>query len=651
MIYRLLFLLFAEARALVPMWNRIYRDGYSVDALRQACDKPAEAVGLWPALLAISRLAHHGCSTETLRVTAFNGRLFSPSSAPLVEQAAIDDTTMTAVLRALTDAARSTPHEREGARIFYGDLDVEQLGTIYEHVLDFAPALEAVLGRARTRGPERSEPATPRRRAVSARRKESGTFYTPRAMAEYLVRTTLTPLVREASSEAILRLRVLDPAMGSGAFLVAACRFLADACQRALEREGALSHSEPPRVQRARLRRAVARHCLYGVDVNPVAVQLARLSLWLTTLAADVPLTFLDHHLCVGDSLVGASIDDLTRGWSTLRDSRSRRAHNDPSTLPLFETDEVSQLMQGLMPTRARLCDPDDSVEVVRDKEHALTRSLTDSALSRWLSLADVWCARWFWADARDAPPVTAWHEVGDHLLRESSALPARVPEGWVRHAAAVAAEQRFLHWGLQFPEIFVDAQGRQRGNGGFDAVVSNPPWDMVRADTHEEGRRDESRRAASALGRLVRESGLYRGGSEGHLNRYQLFVARALSLARSGGRVGLIVPWGLAGDSGQRAAAAHARRAVRHRHAGGLRQQRGPLPHPPQRAVRAGHDDQGRIDAGDPLPAGRALARSARGPRPRVDARQPRAVGADARMAPSRVRRRAGAALCHRPS
>ena len=143
------------------------------------------------------------------------------------------------------------------------------------------------------------------------RRKESGTFYTPRSLADYLVRETLAPLTATATADRILSLRVLDPAMGSGAFLVSACRFLAHAYEQALAREDRPLPATD--AARAEIRRTIARQCLFGVDLNPMAVQLARLSLWLTTLTTDAPLTFLDHHLRAGDSLVGASLDDLAR--------------------------------------------------------------------------------------------------------------------------------------------------------------------------------------------------------------------------------------------------------------------------------------------------------------------------------------------------
>src|SRR5260221_5152464 len=230
----------------------------------------------------MARRAHAGCLAGDLRVTAFNSRLFSPSSAPLLDYLTLDDRAVSAALEALIFQAG--PRGRQ--RISYADLGVEQLGSVYERLLDDVPA---------------EAPG----RGVSAR-KSSGTFYTPLPITDYLVRATLGPLVRDRSAGGILALRVLDPSMGSGAFLVSACRFLAGAVERAMIAEGTLDESEIDEAERASLRRLVAQRCLFGVDANATAVQLGELSLWLATLAAEHPISFLDHHLRCGNSLICA---------------------------------------------------------------------------------------------------------------------------------------------------------------------------------------------------------------------------------------------------------------------------------------------------------------------------------------------------------
>jgi hypothetical protein len=422
----------------------------------------------------------------------------------------------------------TTPGPRGRDRIAFADLGVEQLGAVYESLLDH-------------------EPGTPDTRAT--RRKSSGTFYTPREMTDYLVRETLGPLVEGRSSDQILALRVLDPAMGSGAFLVAACHFLTAAYERALEREQGLFAGEFSAEDHARHRRLVARHCLYGVDRNPMAVQVARLSLWLATLAADKPLSFLDHHLATGDSLVGASLDDVARRRPGQAGGRGTRLES----LPLFPADEPGPALLRALPVRRHLASvPDDSARAVRDKEAALARLRgDDGALGTWRRLADLWCAAWFWTEGAPRPSGGAFGDLAAALRGAPTSLPRPMVEASLAHAARVARDAAFFHWTLEFPEVFYDEHGRPRADGGFDAVVTNPPWEMVRADTGPSHDRESARGALRRFVAFVRESGLYPACGDGHPNLYQLFVERCLRLTRIGGRLGLIVPWGLASDHG----------------------------------------------------------------------------------------------------
>jgi hypothetical protein len=531
-LYRVLFLLFAEARALVPMWHPVYRDRYSLDAIVSTLLKGRSYRGMWHALVAISRLAHAGCAAGELKVTAFNGRLFSPAHSAAFDRTPIGDEVMSGVIMAV-----STTSPRSGGRerIAYRDLDVEQLGAVYEHVLEYQPHGG---GLDRTRDI----------------RKSTGTFYTPRAVTAYLVRQTLEPLIRGRSSDDILRLRVLDLAMGSGAFLVGACRYLAGAMEEALVREGRWHPGDVTAADRAALRRDIAQRCLFGADLNPMAVQLARLSLWLVTLAADKPLTFLDHHLVAGDSLVGASPDDVRR-----QPSRGRQSSRRQQELPLFEHADLAPVLEHAVRTRVGLAaTPDDSVAIVRGKEEALaTLHARQAPLGRLARVLDLWCAGWFW-DNGAAPDAATFGELSDRLLHGRSTLPSRLTDHLLGHADALAERHRFLHWTTAFPEVFCDDHGRLLPDGGFDAIVGNPPWDMVRGDAGDgdvrAGRKDEARRLTD----FVREAGIYRVESRAHANRYQLFVERALQLTRPGGRIGLVLPAGSVTDTGAGALRRH---------------------------------------------------------------------------------------------
>ena len=525
-VYRLLFLLFAEARGLVPMWHPVYRQSYSIEALREASIDP-DTVGVWDALRAVTRLAHAGCRAGGLRVTAFNGRLFSPTRTPLAERRGLDDD---AARRAIVAVSTREAVDGEGReRIDYRDLGVEQLGAVYETLLDYEPHVE--------RG-RRNVPLRVSLRAGSGVRKATGTFYTPESLVAYLVRDTLAPLVRDASPEQILARTVLDPSMGSGAFLVGACRYLATAYESALVESGRCHSTDISPSDRAAIRRLVAERCLYGVDLNPTAVQLARLSLWLTTLAADRPLTFLDHHLRVGNSLVGTWL-------ARLRSSPVRvKASVD---LPLFPGASVSTVLRGVLPTRFSLAlDPNDTAAQIHAKERAMaTLSKPGSPLSKWTRVADLWCSAWL---ASPPVPAHAFAALSETLLGGRPSLPESMANELIDRADAATARHRFFHWELEFPEVFFDPDGARKPDAGFDAVLGNPPWDMIRADGA--GNREQARVDASALVRFARDSGVYEARTDGHVNRYQLFVERSVALCKPGGRIGLVLPSGMIADA-----------------------------------------------------------------------------------------------------
>ena len=520
-IYRILFLLFAEAHGLVPNWHPVFRESYTVEALRPMIDGTLASPGLWEALQAIARLAHRGCRAGTLRVPPFNGRLFSPAHAPLADTLPLDDHLVREALLALT-----TRRERDGRRrIAYADLGVEHLGGVYERVLDFDISTSPADGTAiLVRG---------------GRRKSTGSFYTPRTLTEHLVRRTLAPLVENAAPDDVLRLRILDPAMGSGAFLVAACRYVAHAYEAALIRNGVAAATDITEDERAAFRRIVAQKCLYGVDVNPMAVQLARLSLWLATLCRDRPLTFFDRHLRAGNSLAGASIDDVMR-----RPSGRIRGR---APLPLLEQADLRGAVGRAVTSHVALREgPEETLDHVRTKEKQFEAlSSATGPIAHWKRVADLWCAAWFSDEVKRLSRATF------QSLLDRQTLPEHIAEPILLSAKDAAMRQRFFHWQLEFPEVFYEPSGDRKTNGGFDAIIGNPPWEMLRGDSGPADARNASAVDGARLTRFARGSGVYPLHGSGHANLYQLFAERALSLMCRGGRVGLVLPSGLATDHG----------------------------------------------------------------------------------------------------
>jgi Eco57I restriction-modification methylase len=220
--------------------------------------------------------------------------------------------------------------------------------------------------------------------------------------------------------------------------------------------------------------------------------------------------------------------------------------------LPLFSTADSAPVLEHAVRTRLRLArQPDDSPSIVAEKAETLAElHAATSALGRWSAMLDLWCAGWFWEDG--LPPSTAvFGELCDRLQQRPATLSDRATQRFLDHAAALASQHRFLHWTLAFPEIFCDEQGDPLPAPGFDAVVGNPPWDMLRGDSGEQDVRAGRRLQARRFGDFIREAGVYRLETRSHVNRYQLFVERTLQLTRAGGRLGLVLPSGVAADAG----------------------------------------------------------------------------------------------------
>jgi hypothetical protein len=195
--------------------------------------------------------------------------------------------------------------------------------------------------------------------------------------------------------------------------------------------------------------------------------------------------------------------------------------------------------------------EPDDSPAVVAAKDRTLAGlTAPHSPLGKWTRALDLWCAGWFW-DNGQPPDRPTFNDLCDRLLHGRAMLPDGTGDCLLQQSDALAARHRFLHWPLAFPELFSDDRGEPVPSPGFDAIVGNPPWDMVRGDSGDARVRADRRRDAAHFTDFVREAGIYRIETRSHVNRYQLFLERALQLVRCGGRIGLVLPSGLATDAG----------------------------------------------------------------------------------------------------
>jgi hypothetical protein len=258
----------------------------------------------------------------------------------------------------------------------------------------------------------------------------------------------------------------------------------------------------------------------------------------------------LDHHIATGDSLIGATLQDLARQPP----GAHRAALPPPRTARLFEVETDAQMARQVLPDRFRLAEEaGDTPAAVRAKERTLDGlTAPGTPLHRWKGAADLWCAGWFWTDGALNPAT--YGDLLAAILQRSPSLSRTQSDGLLQRAEAIARALRPFHWQLEFPEAFFDRDGGCRVDGGFDAVLGNPPWEMLRADTGPAARRVEERAIQKDQLRFYRASGIYGLHGGGHVNQYQLFAERALQLLRPGGRLGLVLPAGVATDHGSAA-------------------------------------------------------------------------------------------------
>lgn len=540
LLYRLLFLIYGESRALLPMHNPAYKDHYSLQQLAQSIDKsrntletqPTTGKRYWNRLGELFRLIS-GSDPQLnadLSVPRYNGGLFDAAQHPFLEQHFVGD-------RFLAKAIDYLAYRRivqDGGKpayqaVDYRTLDVRQLGSIYEGMLEYKVAIadeEMVTisksgvetwvpisqkGKAKTFA-DRRQPGDLYLTNDKGERKATGSYYTPDYIVEYIVENTLGPLVEQARERVkaqtrqtgslndaerqrqsaerfiaeILRLNVLDPAMGSGHFLVEATHYLAralatdDYVQASPAQTGPFSQNSPITMPAAESdllywKRRVVEACIYGVDKNPMAVELAKLSLWLKTAAADKPLSFLDHHLRHGDSLIGAWLDDLKR---PPRPQALPKPSGTPPDAqhPLFDesafTRDINRAVADVL-TIERL--PSDDIETVHAKETAW-QNIQQTHVARWETLADLWVSAYF---GNDMTPE-AYRALADRLQGRESLLTHAQAAQFLAHPAAnrqTNPDLDYFHWELAFPEVFFDEYGRSRHAAGFDAVIGNPPY------------------------------------------------------------------------------------------------------------------------------------------------------------------------------
>ena len=633
-LYRLLFVLYAEDRGLLPVNDARYGLYSLRTRVRDEIARIMAAHGIfsdkstvfYDHLASLFKQIGHG--DPSIGLPPYNGGLFSTGAAPLLETARLADSVIAPIVYGLSHT-NGTLVNGPGDKprfVNYRDMSVQQLGSIYERLME--------------REPVREDDGTITVRPNPYARKDSGSFYTPQELVDLIIDQTLKPLVEERlgafearakelksdhrpkvqrrkdlekidPAEAVLELKVLDPAMGSGHFLVSAVDFLSDYISDLLEytaevpdwlnggyesplvariasiredifRRATESHwimDESQLTDQAIIRRMVLKRCIYGVDKNPLTVELAKVSLWLHSFTVGAPLSFLDHHLRCGDSLIGLRVAEASKylsEWGGLFASSAIAGAESSATL-MHDIEEMS-----------------DS-DVAEVQASAALFSDVEAGTSDLRGLLDFVCGlRWQTAGMKskqrkefEAPLVETLSRDPDNtfdLLANgpngaSSSSTSAFSAMWTE-SKSIADRERVLHWEASFPGVW---QGWQddRPKGGFDAVIGNPPWDHIEQPEVEwfalrddeialaptgairkaliQERREEgdplaldheiARDRARAMRLFVRSTGRYRFFSTGRINLYSLFVERAMSLVKPNGFVGLLTPSGIYAD------------------------------------------------------------------------------------------------------
>ena len=635
LLYRLLFVLYAEDRGLLPVNDPRYEDYGLRKPVRDHVAHRMQGGGVFSAsassyydhLMTLFRQIDEG--DESIGLPPYNGGLFASEAAPLLKTARLTDKIVGDIIYDLSHT------ETEGTRHFvnYRDMSVQQLGSIYERLLE--------------REPVRDDNGGIVVRPNSYARKDSGSFFTPQELVDLIVDRTLKPLAEERlkafedkskelrsdhraiaerhaellaldPAEAVLDLKVLDPAMGSGHFLVTAVDFLSDYIAEVAEYAPAVpewldGEYYSPLVERVAtirrdilqraqasdwvmdeaqltdqsiIRRMVLKRCIYGVDKNPLTVELAKVSLWLHSFTVGAPLSFLDHHLRCGDSLVGLRVPEATADLNRLGGlfASSAIAGAEAATSGMQRIEEMSD---------ADVAEVRESAELFRGVEDATAdlRGLLDFLCGlRWLT-SDM---RGKVRTARETPLVETLGSRPNEAYSLLSQGPDAVGDGetggddtswsgfkelW-SDARSVADREGFLHWEAAFPGVWQRWQEEQPV-GGFDAVIGNPPWDRIKlqevewfstrspelalaptAAARKTGIQqlrdkgapladefDAAKERADKLGELIRASGNYPLLGGGDINLYSLFVERAMGLIKPDGFVGLLTPSGIYAD------------------------------------------------------------------------------------------------------
>lgn len=629
LIYRLIFVFTVEERGVLHplddsaealVSRKAYAEGYALSRLRELCLKRRARNrhdDHWQAIRIVWLGLAHGESRLALPAL---GGLFAVDQCPHLDASSLDNAHLLTALQHLRWAMTTQGRASSLTPVDYRNMGPEELGSVYESLLELVPTIDLP---ARTFG---FVGITEDGSTAGNARKTSGSYYTPDSLVQELIKSALDPVIEQRlqartdnPTEALLSIRVMDPACGSGHFLLAAARRLAEKLAQLRSIDSGQEGAVRPQDYRHALREVVAR-CIFGVDRNPMAIELARTALWLEGFEEGRPLSFLDHHLQVGDALLGlTSLHCLEHGIA--KDAFKPLSGDDKEVCKALAKENTAALKQlsterksrqarleledthGLTQLKAIEALPEGSTVEIAAKAHAYAEYLQTARTSNLAAAADALLGAYLLpkTDAKDTAIPTTSTLV---LTLQGSALQAD-QQAALAAAQAACRYARVFHWPLAFPQVFAQ--------GGFDCVLGNPPWERIKLQEEEffatrhpdvaearnkaeraqriqwlsEGmlarhlypdlahavHEDEAekrlyaefivaRRTAEATSLFVHvngeDGGRYPLTGVGDVNTYALFAESILQIHAVDGRAGFIVPTGIATDDSTKAFFGH---------------------------------------------------------------------------------------------
>jgi len=595
-IYRMLFLMFAEQKGWLPVHHEIYAKTYSVNALRlkaERNDNPEDSyTDLWEGLKITYRLVAKGHTFPNGdSINAFGGQLFSDIKIKHIEPLPLKNKYLLQAIHRLS----FFEDQKIRHKINYTTLAIDALGSVYESLLDYEPSIakETIVIKNRTLVP--GEFFLDDR---SSERKTTGSYYTDHRLVAQLIKTALVPVIDKAlenkkgpeeKEQAILDLKVCDMACGSGAFLIAALEKLGEYLAQVIKGDEEM----PTEEQFRKAKHKALLHCIYGVDLNPMAIELAKFSLWITASMPNMPLSFLDHKLRCGNSLIGA-IHELVKkvippeafNPHTLDDKEicqqlKKKVNKELQSLSKAEEPDYHYSM-GLditgdfdpIASRNRIIEMEqEDIDQVRAAEEEYLRLVQAEKYYKDFLLADCWTAAFF-IPRND-------HALDNYVTNQTlqTIRDNQRPKPEVQEKVENTRKKfDFFHWHLQFPEVFSEKDGKA---GGFDCILGNPPWERIKLVEKEFFlTRDLSivnAPTASSRNKLINQlettnpilyaeykkaaydaeatagflinSGKYPLLGKGDVNTYTVFTENCRNLINQNGRMGIIVPTGIATD------------------------------------------------------------------------------------------------------